>query len=125
MDWSYVDYSWFLSIVGIVILFLIAAWLYEHRRIRFNSDGEVSYLRARLNDGRQVWLKVEGFVPIDPTVHQWDAGWVCYDPSGRDYFVSAESGSVYVGMEFDNIKTSDVIGEASAIVSAAGIRNAW
>jgi len=125
MDWSYVDYSWFLSIAGVIILFLIGAWLYEHRRIRFNSDGEVSYLRARLNDGRQVWLKVEEFLPRDPGAYQWDAGWVCYDPGGRDYFVSAETGSVFVSMEFDTIYTSEVIGEASAIVSAAGIRNAW
>jgi len=46
-----------------------------------------------------ITLTLDEFVPFDPSCYHYDAGFWAFDADEKEYFVSAESGTVYAQAE--------------------------
>lgn len=56
--------------------------------------GTISVIISAIDDKAPITLDVIEHIPYEPSAYAWDAGWLCADPRGIEYFVS-ESGIVY------------------------------
>lgn len=114
MDWSGVDFSWFISIISCLVLVCAGFYLWERSRLKYDSKGDPIAIRVQFDEGGKKWLDVSRYCPATPTSHD---GWMCTDFNAKMYFV-ASNGDVYLSHRYTPFGRENIIGIAPGILAA-------